>query len=76
MLNQIIYWIGAAVCVAGGIAIAAYALIASAMLSNRAQRAALNTCGGWKVFMEYRDWYNKSKAQQDSAQAAGEEGAE
>lgn len=61
MLDQIIYWVGAATCVAGGVCIAAAALIGCTRLSNRASHKVLESYGGWKVFREYRDWYYANK---------------
>ncbi len=61
MLDQIIYWVGAVSCVAGGVCIVATVLISCALLSNRAANRLLESYGGWKVFLEYRDWYNANK---------------
>lgn len=61
MLEHIIYWTGVIVCIAGGVSLTAFALIGCAMLSNLAQNRLIESYGGWKVFLEYRDWYHEHK---------------
>ncbi|WP_162232524.1 hypothetical protein [Methylogaea oryzae] len=44
--------------VLGGICLLMALLCWAAILSNRAQHALIDTLGGWKVFMEYREWFH------------------
>jgi hypothetical protein len=72
MMGQIIYWVGVAVCTASGISVAALALIGCALVSNRAQNHLIDSLGGWKILLEYRDWYNQRRSQQaDDSQKGG-----
>jgi hypothetical protein len=51
--------IGYVVLAVGGAAGVALCLIGLCLLSNRLQNHMIDTLGGWKVFMEYRDWYHE-----------------
>lgn len=66
MVEQVIYWTGVVVVIAGCISVAALALIGCALLSNRAQNRLLESYGGWKIFREYRDWYHENKRVKDA----------
>lgn len=57
MIHDIALWIGYVVLCCGGIAIVSGMIIGASILANRASHHALETVGGWKVFMEYREWY-------------------
>lgn len=34
-------------------------------LSNRISHAVLDSCGGWKTFLEYQKWYAENKKKDD-----------
>ncbi len=60
-METISLWVGYIVISAGGVCAIAGAVIGAAILSNRAQHKLLETIGGWKAFMEYRDWFHDQK---------------
>lgn len=53
--------IGYTVMVAFGIAVTCGVVIGVAALMNKAQHALVDSFGGWKVFMEYREWLNNER---------------
>lgn len=64
MLEHIFYWTGSVVVGAACITVAAGAITGCAFALNRAVRHVLESYGGMKVFLEYREWYhanNKGK---------------
>lgn len=72
MVEQIIYGTGVIVVVAACVSAAALAVIGCALLCNRAVRHVLDSYGGWKVFLEYREWYLERKRNRPTAQGAGD----
>ena len=55
-------WIGYAVMVAGAVVIVGGVLIGAAAVSNKASHVVLDAYGGWKVFLEFRDWYHTERS--------------
>lgn len=58
MHDAFFLWIGYAAAGLTAIAALASAVIGVAILSNKAQHMLLNTLGGWKTFLRYREWYH------------------
>lgn len=54
-------WIGYVVMLSCGVAVAAGSVIWASMLSNRASKMAVDAYGGWKVFLEFREWYHNER---------------
>lgn len=57
-------WLGYAVMVAGGTAAASGVVIGAVMLLNEAIRRMLEPYGGFKTFMQFREWYWKQPENQ------------
>lgn len=72
-VENIAIWLGYTVMVAGGTALVAALVYWAALLSNLAQKAALESYGGWQVFFEYRDWYQERKHEARRAAATTNE---
>ena len=54
-------WIGnAMMCIGSGLLLCG-AATGAAMAINYAVRQLLDCYGGWKVFLEYREWYHANK---------------
>ena len=51
-------WIGYAAAGITALAALAAAVIGVALLSNKAQNMLLASIGGWKIFLQYREWYH------------------
>lgn len=68
-VENIALWIGYTVMVCGAAAIVATLVYWAALLSNIAQKALIESFGGWKVFYEYRAWYQERKCQERRAAA-------
>jgi uncharacterized membrane protein (DUF2068 family) len=60
-MNTYTIWIGNAVMAIGAAIIVCSLATCAAWLVNYAVRQLLECYGGWKVFMEYREWYLKNK---------------
>lgn len=65
MLDATAQLVGYLVIVATAIGLFAAMVFALAAVSIRAQHALVDSLGGWKTFLEYRDWYH----QRDTPQA-------
>lgn len=68
---NIVYGIGKAVTILGGLCIVAVLVIALAYLSNMAQHKALESYGGWKTFLQYREWYQEHGAKAKAEERQG-----
>jgi hypothetical protein len=73
ILFDIATYIGIAIMICGGVIAILYCLIGIAMLSNWAQHAWLESIGGWEVFLEYRAWYQQSKAEAEQKRVSPNE---
>jgi hypothetical protein len=54
-------WIGYAVMMIGAFVVCTGVLIGAAMVSNKMSHMVLDAYGGWKVFLEFRDWYHSER---------------
>lgn len=61
MMDVVAMWIGYAVMVISAVSVVSYLAIGAAKISNRAQNEALDSFGGWKVFGEFKEWYQANK---------------
>ena len=68
-------WVGYAVMIVGAFVVCLGALIGAAMVSNKMSHMVLNAYGGWKVFLEFREWYHneRPKVGADKTANAGDE---
>lgn len=60
-MDAVAIGIGYTVMVAFGIAVTCGVVIGVATLMNKAQHALVDSIGGWKVFLEYRDWLHNQR---------------
>lgn len=73
MYSDTFIWIGYAVATLSAIAALAAAAIGVAMLSNHAQHMLLETIGGWKIFLRYREWYHHNTTPLETLEEAKRE---
>lgn len=60
-MNAYAMWLGNAVMVIGATIIVCGLATYAAWLANYTVRQLPECYGGWKVFLQYRDWYNENK---------------
>lgn len=61
-MDQFAMWLGYVWMASGGVAVTAGLIVLAAMASNKAQHEAVRSLGGWKLFLEFRDWKNGSES--------------
>lgn len=61
-MEWIAMWLGYALMAASGAAAVSLVIIAVAALMNEAIRKMLEPYGGFKTFLEFREWYHKRGA--------------
>ena len=54
-------WIGYAVMMVGAFVVCLGVLIGAATVSNKMSHMVLDAYGGWKVFLEFREWYHNER---------------
>jgi len=59
MMNIAAMWIGYAMMMVGSFVICLAGLMGAVMVFNKAINMAVRAHGGWRVFLEFRDWYHR-----------------